>query len=137
VQRALVGFAVGAFIFLSGGVLDWFVTLQYLPRISLVLAGAAVALAVGLLVFQILTNIQQRYQAMLNRLRRVVELNHHIRNALQVIAYHNVRQRNEGAIQQVNIQIVRIESALREASAALGEHAEFPDALRPTESRDR
>jgi len=134
VQRALVGFAVGAFIFLSGGVLDWFVTLQYLPRISLMLAGAAVALAVGLLVFQILSDIQQRYQAMVDRLRRIVELNHHIRNALQVIAYHNVPERTELAIQQVNAEIVRIESVLREVSAALGEHAEFPSARRPTKT---
>jgi hypothetical protein len=48
------------------------------------LAGAALALAVGLLVFQILTDIEERYQAMLARLQRIAELNHHIRNALQV-----------------------------------------------------
>jgi hypothetical protein len=39
VQRALVGVAVGAFLFVSGGALDWFVTRQYLPRISLMLGG--------------------------------------------------------------------------------------------------
>ena len=105
-QRALVGCAVGALIFVGGGVLDWFVTRQYLPPISLMLAGAAVALAVGLLVFQILTDIQERYQAMLDRLRRIAELNHHIRNALQVIAYHNVPERSERAIQQVNAEVV-------------------------------
>jgi hypothetical protein len=137
VQRALFGFAVGAFIFLSGGMLDWFVTRQYLPRISLMLGGAAVALAVGLLVFQILTDIQERYQAMLDRLRRIAELNHHIRNALQVIAYHNVPERTERAIQQVNAEVVRIESVLREVSAALGEHAEFPDAVAPSKRRNR
>jgi hypothetical protein len=129
VQRALVGFAAGAFIFLSGGVLDWFVTRQYLPRISLMLGGSAVALAMGLLVFQILTDIQERYQAMLDRLRRIAELNHHIRNALQVIAYHNVLERTERAIQEVNAEVVRIESVLREVSAALGEHEEFPDVV--------
>jgi hypothetical protein len=58
VQRALVGFAVGAFIFLSGGVLDWFVTRRHLPRISMMLCGGAEALAVGLLVFKILTEIK-------------------------------------------------------------------------------
>jgi predicted PurR-regulated permease PerM len=131
VQRAVVSFAVGVFIFLSGGLLDWFVTRQYLPRISLMLAGAAVALAVGVLVFQVLTEIQERYQAMLDRLERIGELNHHIRNALQVIAYHNVPERNERAIQQVNDELVRIESVLREVSAALGEHGEFPDAVVP------
>lgn len=135
VQRALVSCAVGAFIFLSGGVLDWFVTRQYLPRISLMLAGVAVALAVGLLVFQILTDIQERYQAMLDRLQRVAELNHHIRNALQVIAYHNVPERSERAIQQVNAEVLRIESVLREVSAALGDHADLPAAIVPGERR--
>jgi type II secretory pathway component PulM len=135
VQRALVGCAVGAFIFLSGGVLDWFVTRQYLPRISLMLAGAAVALAVGLLVFQILTDIQERYQAMMDRLQRVVELNHHIRNALQVIAYHNVPERSERAIQQVNAEVLRIESVLREVSAALGDNADVPVAIVPIDRR--
>jgi hypothetical protein len=101
------------------------------------LGGGAVALAVGLLVFQILTDIQVRYQAMLDRLRRIVELNHHIRNALQVIAYHNVPERTERAIQQVNAEVVRIESVLREVSAALGEHAEFPDATVASNRRNR
>ncbi len=125
VQRALVCFAIGAFIFLSGGVLDWFVTRQFLPRISLMLAGAAVALVLGLLLFQILTDIQERYQAMLDRLRRISELNHHIRNALQVIAYHNVPERSERAIHQVNRELLRIESVLREVSAALGDQDGF------------
>ena len=95
------------------------------------------ALAVGLLVFQILTDIRERYQAMVDRLRRIVELNHNIRNALQVIAYYNVPERTERAIQQVNAEIVRIESVLREVSAALGEHADFPDAVVPTQRRNR
>src|ERR1039457_1827594 len=82
VQRALVGFAVGAFIFLSGGVLDWFVTRQYLPPISLMLAGAAVALPVVLLLLQIQTDMQEPYKEMLDRLRLIAELNHHIRNDL-------------------------------------------------------
>jgi hypothetical protein len=135
-ERALVSLALGGFVFLSGGVLDWFVTRQYLPGISLMLAGAAVALAVGLLVFQILTDIQGRYQAILDQLRRIAELNHHIRNALQVIAYHNLPARGERAIQQVNAEVLRIESVLREVSAALGTHADFPAAIVPIERRN-
>lgn len=123
-RRVLVGLAVGAVTFLSGGLLDRLVTRQYLPRISLVLAGAGVALAFGLLVYQILTDIQERYQAMLGRLWRIAELNHHIRNALQVIAYHNVPDRGERAIQQVSTEVLRIESVLREVSAALGTHVD-------------
>jgi hypothetical protein len=80
-------------------------------------------------VFQILTDIQGRYQAMLDQLRRIAELNHHIRNALQVIAYRNVLARDERAIQQVNAEVLRIESVLREVSAALGAHAVCPPQL--------
>jgi hypothetical protein len=95
------------------------------------------ALAVGLLVFQILTYIQQRYQAMLDRLRRIVELNHNIRNALQVIAYHNVPERSERAIHQVNSEVLRIESVLREVSAALGDQPDFPAATTTIERLNR
>lgn len=136
-QRGLVCFAIGSFIFLSGGVLDWFVTRQFLPRISLMLAGAAVALAVSLLVFQILTDIQERYQAMLDRFRRIAELNHHIRNALQVIAYHNVPERSERAIHQVNSELLRIESVLRQVSAALGDQDGSPATIATIEHRSR
>ncbi len=125
-HRALAALVVAAAVFLSGGVLDWFVTRQYLPRISLMLAGAAVSSAVGLLVFQILTDIEKRYRGLLDRMRRIVELNHHIRNALQVIAYNNVPERTVPAVQQVTAQLARIESVLREVSAALGERAGSP-----------
>ncbi|MFZ3264713.1 MAG: hypothetical protein WA172_11995 [Terriglobales bacterium] len=125
-QRAILSSTIAAAVFLSGGLLDWFVTREYLPRISLMLAGAAISLSVGFLIFQILTNIQRRYQMMLDQLRRVAELNHHIRNALQVIAYHNVPDRSEGAIQQVNTQIVRIQTALRGVSVALGDDHDSP-----------
>jgi hypothetical protein len=104
---------------------------------SLMLAGAAVSLAVGLLVFRVLTDVQKRYQAMVDRLQRIVALNHHIRNALQVIAYHNVPERSERAIQQVNAEIVRIEAVLREVSVALGEHASPPSIILGINRRKR
>ena len=127
VQRALVGLAVAAFILLGGEVLHWLVARRYLPRILGTLAGAAAALALGWLVFQILTNIQQRYQAAIDRLRRIAELNDNIRNALRVIVHHNVPKRSERAIQQVNEEVFRIESALREISAAVqGGDADSP-----------
>lgn len=79
-------------------------------------AGCSVALSVGSLVFQILTDIQERYQAMAGRMQRVAELNHHVRNAIQVIVYHNVPGVSERAIQEVNSALIRIESVLREVS---------------------
>jgi hypothetical protein len=123
-QRIGLSAAIAASVFLAGGTLDWFVTREYLPRVSLMLGGAAIALGIGLLTFQTLTNIQTRYQMMLDRLQSVAELNHHIRNALQIIAYHNVPDRGDRAIQQVNAQVTRIHAALRAVSAALGEESD-------------
>jgi len=45
-----------------------------------------------------------------HRLQRIGELNHHVRNALLVIAYHHLTERSEGAIQPVNAETVRIEA---------------------------
>jgi hypothetical protein len=115
-HRALIGCAVAAVVFAGGGMLEWLVTHDYLPQRSLMLAGAVVALALGILVYQLLADIQVRYQAMVVRLQQIAELNHHIRNALQVIAYHNVPEleRSTRAIQEVSAAVMRIESVLRE-----------------------
>lgn len=123
-QRIALSSAIAVGIFLAGGLLDWFVTRDYLPRISLMMGGGAIAAGIGVLTFQTLTNIQMRYQMMIDRMRSVTELNHHIRNALQIIAYHNVPERSERAIQQVNAQVVRIQTALRGVSNALGEDSD-------------
>jgi hypothetical protein len=131
-QKASLASLVALILYLSGGLLDWFVTRQYLPRISLMLAGAGVSLAVGILVFQLLTDIHERYQGLADRLRRIAELNHHIRNALQVIAYNNVPERTGTAIQQVAAEVARIESVLREVSNALGEHPKYQMTAIPT-----
>ncbi len=125
--RIVVSSAIGAFVFFTGGVLDWFVTQRYLPRFTLMLGGAVLSIGVGSLLFLILTNIQRRYQMMLDQLRRIAQLNHHIRNALQIIAYHNVPDRSERAIRQVNTQIARIQTALRAVSAALGDADSSPN----------
>jgi hypothetical protein len=124
---------------LSGGVLDWFVTRQNLPRISLILAGAAVALALALLVFQILTDIQERLPSDAGSVASVaadcgVEPPHS--HCPPVHRLPHVAERNERAIQQVNAEVVRIESVLREVSVALGEHADFPTAIVPIARRN-
>jgi hypothetical protein len=134
-QRIGLSAAIAASVFLAGGTLDWFVTREYLPRVSLMLGGAAIALGTGLLTFQILTNIQTRYQMMLDRLQSVAELNHHIRNALQIIAYHNLPDRGDRAIQQVNAQVTRIHAALRAVSAALGEESDSSGIARVSSER--
>jgi len=45
-------------------------------------------------------------------LLRIAELNQHIRDALQVILFTNVFQRNAEAVRKVNAAVMRIESVL-------------------------
>jgi hypothetical protein len=47
-------------------------------------------------------------------LQEIAELNHHIRNALQVIVFNNVPERSAEAIKQVDAAVTRIESVLGE-----------------------
>jgi hypothetical protein len=118
-KRALASGAIAMVIFWSGGALDWFVTWNYLPRISLMLAGALIALVVGTLVFRILTDVHIRYAALVQRLERIAALNHEIRNGLQVIACHNAVKEGASASPEVNAAVAQIETALQEISGAL------------------
>jgi hypothetical protein len=117
----LSSLGMAALIFGSGGALDWFVTRNYLPRISLMLGGALIAVVVAVLVFRILTDVHIRYAAMLDRLERIAALNHEIRNGLQILAYHNESGQGASASPEVNGAVAQIEAALREISAAIRE----------------
>lgn len=68
-----------SFIFSSGGVLDWLVSHQYLPQISLMLAGAIVSAAVALLFLKTVSEAHERHKSVVRWLQRIAELNHHIR----------------------------------------------------------
>jgi uncharacterized membrane protein YccC len=120
-KRGVASVGTAFLVFFGGGGLDWLVTRNYLPRVSLMLAGAAVAVTVAYLVFRILSDIHERYRGLLQRLQRIAELNHEIRNGLQVIAYHNVADRAAQAVAQVNAEIAHIESSLKGISVALGQ----------------
>jgi hypothetical protein len=75
--------------------------------------------ALGLLVFRVLTDVHEHYEAILDRLRLIAELNYHIRYALQVIAFHNVPERSARSVEQARSAVSRIESVLREVLLAI------------------
>lgn len=125
-KRAGSSVAIALLVFWSGGVLDRLVTRNYLPRVSLMLGGAVISVTLGYLIFRILPDIDQRYSALMHRLERIAELNHEIRNGLQVIAYYNVPDRAACAIAAVNAEIAHVESSLREISVALGQREDTP-----------
>ncbi len=80
----------------------------------LVLSNGLTGIAAGLLYFQI-TRIERERQAVTQaRLRTIAEMNHHIRNALQVISYAGVTQDRDASVELIRSSVERIEWALRE-----------------------
>ena len=76
------------------------------------------------LLFYSLTNYERlRRNLIRNRLRTIAEMNHHIRNSLQVITYANTAQKNAESVKMIRSSVERIEWALREV---LPGHVEVP-----------
>src|SRR5262249_3962191 len=93
---------------------------HYLPRIFFMISGAVVSLIVGLLFLNTLSEVLERHQMLLQRVQDIAELNHDIRNALQVIAFNNVPERSAEAINQIDAAIGRIDSVLKERASTSG-----------------
>jgi ABC-type bacteriocin/lantibiotic exporter with double-glycine peptidase domain len=114
-EFASIAAALALLIFTLGEWLDWLVLDKVLPFRTMVIADAVVAALAGLLLFKVLADARRRHREMLRHMETIAEMNHHIRNALQVIAYHTVSHPSSGqAVDQVGEAVERIEWALRE-----------------------
>ena len=83
-------------------------------RVDILLATNGLTGIVAGLLFYSLTNYERLRRNLIRaRLRTIAEMNHHIRNSLQVITYANAA-RNEASVQMIRTSVERIEWALRE-----------------------
>jgi hypothetical protein len=57
---------------------------------------------------------RQREAEVRERVERIVEMNHHVRNALQVITYWSLAERDKKEVELIRQAVDRIEWALRE-----------------------
>ncbi|HSM86436.1 MAG TPA: hypothetical protein VLT16_09810 [Candidatus Limnocylindrales bacterium] len=96
----------------------------------LLLSDFLVGLVAASLVAVLGLHQEQRARFVAGRLRVIAEMNHHIRNALQVIAYHSSSGRNEREIVESQEAVNRISWALREVLPQL------PDSYRHEEQRN-
>ncbi len=104
-------------VFSLGFVFDRFLIKEGIPRVDVLLITNAIpGLVAGLLFYQFARNEKREQEFVRERMRTIAELNHHIRNALQVIKFCGSDQANLGAMQ---LQLIkesanRIEWALKE-----------------------
>lgn len=93
-------------------------------RIDILLFTNGLTGIVAGLLFYSLTNYERmRRNLIRNRLRTIAEMNHHIRNSLQVITYATATQKNAESVEMIRNSVERIEWALREV---LPGHVEAP-----------
>jgi hypothetical protein len=83
-------------------------------RDLLVLSDLLIGLVAAILVLIIGLHHAQRDRFIAARLRTITEMNHHIRNALQVITFQARRSGNESEIHTMQDAVDRITWALRE-----------------------
>lgn len=84
-------------------------------RIDILLITNGLTGIVAGLLFYSLTNYERlRRNLIRNRLRTIAEMNHHIRNSLQVITYANATGKTSESMEMIRQSVERIEWALRE-----------------------
>lgn len=140
-RRIGISAALGLFIALLGAFME--AVLEGNAIISLNSADdIVIGLVAALLVF---TYEQRRHRAVLNKVRIVAAMNHHVRNALQTISYAPYTEQ-EKQIKLIGESVNRIQWALREilpaeesAPDTLFAHASLsrPGHSARTESRDK
>jgi len=92
-------------------------------RIDIIaLSNGLTGIVAALLYFQITRIERERRARTQERLRTIAEMNHHIRNALQVITYASVTNAHTESVDLIRRSIERIEWALREVLP--GHHVE-------------
>lgn len=78
------------------------------------LSNGLTGIAAGLLYFQITRIERERRARTQQRLRTIADMNHHIRNALQIIAYASTATDKTQSMELISQSVERIEWALRE-----------------------
>jgi hypothetical protein len=109
--------ALGTFIVITlmGLLMDRLMLTEGIPRLDLLLISNALVGAVAA-VLVIAWTVQQRQRAAFvsSRMRVIAEMNHHIRNALQVIQFSARNQKNDDEVKAMREAVQRITWALRE-----------------------
>ncbi|MFB3915300.1 MAG: hypothetical protein ACE14M_01115 [Terriglobales bacterium] len=119
VQRIAVAISFGICIFAIAFISDW-LTFSLHPIINFIVGDALTAVIAAALALTLVSRASERRRVVHERLEMVAELNHHIRNALEVIQMSVHTTKDKQAIAIINEAAERIQLALREILNAGG-----------------
>ena len=117
-RSGLFSLLVAVVVSLIGTVLDWLLVKEGLPRLDmLIFSNGLTGLFAGGLFWQMAREAKASRDLVAERMKTIAELNHHIRNSLQVIKFLGGQKRtglDAVQLQLINDSADRIEWALRE-----------------------
>jgi len=115
-SREVVSFLLVALVVsVIGFAMDRLLMREGLHRIEIIaLSNSLTGVVAGLLYLQVTRVERERRAATQERLRTIADMNHHIRNALQIIAYASSAADRSESVDLIRSSVERIEWALRE-----------------------
>jgi hypothetical protein len=114
-KTILPGLLVGLIVFTVDGGMEYLLHSRGLSQAGTLMVSDAFAGIVAAIFATYGFYLHRQREAELRlRVDRIVEMNHHVRNALQVIAYWSVADRDKREMELIREAVDRIEWALRE-----------------------
>jgi hypothetical protein len=123
-RRIGLSVLLGFSLFGLGALVNAVLERRHVGGMSLYLDDVILGLLVGLLVF---FYEQRRHRAMMDKIRVIADMNHHVRNALQAITLSPYAEKSH-QIQLIDESAQRIQWALREILPGEVEPVPAPDA---------
>ena len=112
--QLLSGFMAAVIFFIIDDFLDHLMLHISSANVALEISDAITALLIGALVAHLAVLYRQREAQAQSRVQRIAEMNHHVRNALQVITYWSLEEKEKRQVELVQDAVNRIQWALRE-----------------------
>lgn len=117
----------------AGQVFDRLLLHEGVPRYDLLaISNVLTGLVAAGLFWEAVRRDRERREFVSERLRTISDMNHHIRNALQVISFYSYRDQDEKAVDMLRQAVNRIEWALNEVLPGELAGNEVPDLSRHT-----
>src|SRR3954468_17790431 len=102
-------------VFVIGMGLDIALLREHEPqRLTIEISDALGGVVVGVLAYRLLLYERERRALLRQRIAVIADMNHHVRNALQVISFHTYTAADQEQVEAVKESMARIQWALKE-----------------------
>lgn len=122
-HNALVAISVAAVVFALTELFHWLLTPHYIPISQDIFPDLLAALVVGYLSYLALRGEVERRGREARELKMIADMNHHIRNALDMLTLSSYTSNDKSAVAVIDKATERITWALREILPGRGKEA--------------